>query len=199
MTHTVNWAKGLIPTIIQHQENGNVLMLGYMNAEAFQLTQSTNVVHFFSRSKNRIWMKGETSGNELHVKEINIDCDDDTILIQAMPLGPVCHTGADTCFGAYKQIKHKSSFLDELEHTISSRIQNGDNKSYVNALVKSGINRVAQKVGEEAVEVVIASIGEEEKLIDEASDLLFHLMVLLQAKGRSLDDIISNLKQRHNK
>lgn len=191
----IDWQKGLIPAIIQHHENGSVLMLGFMNTEAFELTQSTKFVHFFSRSKDRIWMKGETSGNTLKITEITTDCDHDTILIKAKPSGPVCHTGSDTCFGEYKHF----SFLNKLEDIIKTRISGSNEQSYVKKLVDSGINRIAQKVGEEGVEVVIASIGEEEKLIDESADLLFHLMILLQTKGLSIQDVISRLKQRNDK
>jgi phosphoribosyl-ATP pyrophosphohydrolase/phosphoribosyl-AMP cyclohydrolase len=191
----IDWQKGLIPAIIQHHENGNVLMLGFMNNEAFELTQSTKLVHFFSRSKNRIWMKGETSGNTLEITEIITDCDYDTILIKAKPFGPICHTGSNTCFGEYKHF----SFLSKLEDIIKTRVSSNNEQSYVKKLVDSGANRVAQKVGEEGVEVVIASIGEEEKLIDESADLLFHLMILLQTKGLSIQDVILRLKQRNNK
>lgn len=188
----LDWNKGLIPAVIQHYQNGNVLMLGYMNKEAFLLTDKTNIVHFFSRSKNRIWMKGEESGNKLKVQNIKIDCDNDTILIQAKPLGPTCHTGEDTCFGQFQK-----PFLEYLEDIIQQRIASSNTDSYVKKLINAGINKVAQKVGEEGVEVAIAAVAEEDKLIDEASDLLFHLMVLLKAKGLSLTDIVENLQKRH--
>jgi phosphoribosyl-ATP pyrophosphohydrolase/phosphoribosyl-AMP cyclohydrolase len=190
----IDWQKGLIPAIIQHHENGNVLMLGFMNKESLDLTQSTKFVHFFSRSKNRIWMKGETSGNALQITQITTDCDHDTILIKAKPSGPVCHTGSDTCFGEYKHF----SFLNELEEIIKTRISGNNKQSYVKKLTDSGINRVAQKVGEEGVEVVIASIGGEEKL-DESADLLFHLMILLQTKSLSIKDVILRLQERNDK
>ena len=188
----INWSKGLIPAIIQHCTNHNVLMLGYMNEEAFNLTESKKNVYFFSRSKNRIWMKGEESGNRLEVQSIKIDCDNDTILIQAKPLGVTCHTGTDTCFGQFEK-----PFLDELEDIISQRMSSSNENSYIQKLVKSGLNKVAQKVGEEGVEVALAAVAEDDKLVDEASDLLFHLMVLLKVKGLSLDDIILNLQRRH--
>jgi phosphoribosyl-ATP pyrophosphohydrolase/phosphoribosyl-AMP cyclohydrolase len=140
-------------------------------------------------------MKGETSGNTLKITEITTDCDHDTILIKAKPFGPVCHTGSDTCFGEYKHC----SFLNELEDIIKTRVSGNNEKSYVKKLVDSGINRIAQKVGEEGIEVVIASIGEEEKLIDESADLLFHLMILLQVKGFSFQDVIQRLKERNGK
>ncbi len=189
----INWSKGLIPAVIQHHTNYNVLMLGYMNEEAFNLTNSTKNVHFFSRSKNRIWMKGEESGHCLKVQDIKIDCDNDTILIQAKPLGATCHTGSDTCFGQFQK-----PFLDKLEDIISQRIASSNENSYVKKLVQSGLNKVAQKVGEEGVEVALAAVAEEENLVDEASDLLFHLMVLLKVKGLTLQDVISNLQKRHN-
>ncbi len=188
----LNWQKGLIPAIIQHYQNGTVLMLGYMNEEAFNLTQETNFVHFFSRSKNRIWKKGETSNNTLEVISINIDCDNDTILIQAKPSGVICHTGSMTCFG-----NNYHSFFNALEDIIHQRIHNYNNESYVNKLVNLGINRVAQKIGEEATEVIIAALNEEHKLLDEASDLIFHLIILLQMKNITLKDISNNLEMRH--
>ena len=195
----INWEKvqNLVPAIIQHHTNKEVLMLGFMTPEALELTKNTGLVHFFSRTKNRIWKKGEDSGNTISVISIETDCDNDTLLIQANPKSVVCHKGDDTCFGNFSKQQKSMVFLDELEKIIKTRITNGKNESYVASLFASGINRIAQKVGEEAVEVVIATLGEEDKLKDEASDLLFHLMILLKAKELSLSDIILNLKTRH--
>ena len=188
---------GLIPAIVQDATTQVVLMLGYMNAEAFQKTQNEKRVTFFSRSKNRLWTKGEESGNFLDVESILIDCDNDTILIKAKPVGSVCHTGADTCFNE-KNIS--TDFLSQLEQVINDRKNNPSDKSYVSSLFQKGINKIAQKVGEEAVELVIEAKDNDEKLfLDEASDLLFHYLILLSAKGYSLDDIKKVLELRHSK
>ena len=192
-----NVGQNLVPVVVQHYQNGAVLMLGFMNEEALHLTKSTNFVHFFSRSKSRIWMKGETSGNKLEVDSIKIDCDCDTILISAKPMGVVCHTGEDTCFGNYNA--NNSWFLINLQEIIAKRIKSGDENSYVKKLHNQGLNKVAQKVGEEAVEVVIAALAEDCKLLDESADLLFHLLVLLEAKGVKLEDVIAVLQKRHKK
>jgi phosphoribosyl-ATP pyrophosphohydrolase/phosphoribosyl-AMP cyclohydrolase len=188
---------GLIPAIVQDATTNVVLMLGYMNAEAFQKTQNEKRVTFFSRSKNRLWTKGEESGNFLDVKSILMDCDNDTILIKAKPVGPVCHTGSDTCFNE----KNVSlDFLSQLEQVINDRKNNPSDKSYVSSLFQKGINKIAQKVGEEAVELVIEAKDNNEKLfLDEASDLLFHYLILLSAKGYSLNDIKKVLELRHSK
>ncbi len=189
--------EGLIPAIVQDSNTQVVLMLGYMNAEAFQKTQNEKRVTFFSRSKNRLWTKGEESGNFLDVESILIDCDNDTILIKAKPIGSVCHTGADTCFNE-KNVA--SDFLSELEQVISDRKNNPSDKSYVSSLFQKGINKIAQKVGEEAVELVIEAKDNDEKLfLDEGSDLLFHYLILLSAKGYSLSDIKKVLQARHSK
>ncbi len=189
--------EGLIPVIVQDAATQVVLMLGYMNAEAFQKTQTEKRVTFFSRSKKRLWTKGEESGNFLDVVSILLDCDNDTILIKAKPFGPVCHTGADTCFNE----KNVSiDFLSELEKVINDRKNNPTEKSYVASLFKKGLNKIAQKVGEEAVELVIEAKDNDEKLfLDEASDLLFHYLILLSAKGYSLNDIKKVLQERHSK
>jgi phosphoribosyl-AMP cyclohydrolase / phosphoribosyl-ATP pyrophosphohydrolase len=185
---------GLAPAIIQDFQTGKVLMLGYMNEEALVKTQKENKVIFFSRSKKRLWMKGEESGNILHVKEILADCDNDAILIKAVPTGPVCHTGADTCWNE----KNEPDFLVQLEQIIQQRKKEAPEKSYTASLFKAGINKVAQKVGEEAVELVIEAKDNNEKLfLNEAADLLFHYLVLLAAKGKSFDDVINVLKLRH--
>jgi phosphoribosyl-ATP pyrophosphohydrolase/phosphoribosyl-AMP cyclohydrolase len=186
---------GLIPVIIQDNITNVVLMLGYMNQEAFDKTQQEKCVTFFSRSKNRLWTKGEESGNFLNVESLLIDCDHDTILVKAAPAGPTCHTGADTCFNE----KNVSiNFLTELETIIRDRKNNPTDKSYTASLFAKGINKIAQKVGEEAVEVVIEAKDNNDDLFKgEAADLLFHYLILLQAKNFTLNDIISVLKSRH--
>lgn len=188
------YSDGLVPAIIQDDESGKVLMLGFMNEEALQQTQQLGKVTFFSRSKKRLWTKGEESGNFLFLKEIIIDCDNDTLLIKANPVGPVCHTGADTCFGE----TNTKDFLQTLDKTIQQRFIDRSSKSYTSSLFDKGINKVAQKVGEEAVELVIEAKDDNSELfINEAADLLFHYMVLLRAKGFSLDDVKRILADRH--
>lgn len=185
---------GLIPVIIQDNLTNVVLMLGYMNTEAFEKTKKENRVTFFSRSKNRLWTKGEESNNYLDVNSILIDCDQDTILIKATPHGPTCHTGDDTCF---KEKNNSENFLFELETIIRERKNNPSDTSYTSSLFKKGINKIAQKVGEEAVEVVIEAKDDNRSLfLNEASDLLYHYLILLQAKDASLNDIITVLKER---
>lgn len=187
---------GLVPAIIQDNKTNVVLMLGYMSEESFAKTKDENRVTFFSRSKNRLWTKGEESKNFLDVNEILIDCDSDTILIKATPQGATCHTGADTCFNE-KNISR--NFLDELTRVIKDRKNNYDEKSYIAKLFESGINKIAQKVGEEATEVIIESKdNNRDLLLNESADLLFHLMILLEAKGSSLADVIEILKIRNN-
>jgi len=188
---------GLLPAIVQDQETKNVLMLGYMDKEALQKTIETSKVTFFSRSKNRLWTKGEESGNFLLLKSIELDCDKDTFLIQVTPQGPTCHTGTDTCWG--KENFSQFGFFSQLEEIIAQRISEDDKDSYVASLLKEGINKVAQKVGEEAVEVVIeAKDNNDDLFLNEASDLLFHYLILLQAKGFQLKDIEEVLKNRHS-
>ena len=184
---------GLVPVIIQNNNTLQVLMLGYMNEEAFNKTKSENKVTFFSRSKNRLWTKGEESGNYLLVKDIQIDCDNDTILIKAKPNGPTCHTGSTSCF----KEETAKGFLYELQNTINDRIDSNDGNSYTNKLYKKGINKVAQKVGEEAVELVIESKDNNDDLFkNEAADLLYHYLILLKAKGYTLEGIEAVLKER---
>ncbi len=184
----------LIPAIAQDAQTQKVLMLGYMNRESFDKTNETGKVTFFSRSRQMLWVKGETSGNFLEVKEILIDCDDDTILIKANPIGAVCHTGADTCFGEKNAAE---SFLFELEQVIQTRKTNPKENSYTSKLFQSGINKIAQKVGEEAVELIIEAKDENVELFKaEAADLLYHFLILLSAKNLELNDIIGTLKQR---
>jgi len=185
---------GLVPAVIQDFQTGKVLMLGYMNEEALAKTQKEGKVIFYSRSKKRLWMKGEESGNILYVKDILADCDNDAILIKAQPTGPVCHTGADTCWNE----KNEPDFLAKLEAVIQQRKSETSEKSYTSSLFKAGINKVAQKVGEEAVELVIeAKDNNEELFLNEAADLLFHYLILLAAKDASLDKVVSILKSRH--
>ena len=187
---------GLIPAIVQDNNTNKVLMLGFMNEEAYEETKETGKVTFFSRTKNRLWMKGETSGNTLQVVSMMVDCANDTILIKANPAGPVCHTGADTCFGE-KNIED-IMFLKYLQDFIEQRRQEMPEGSYTTSLFLKGVNRMAQKVGEEAVETVIeATNGTEEGFIYEASDLVYHLIVLLTSKGLRLEDLARELKKRH--
>ena len=185
---------GLVPAIIQDARTEKVLMLGFMNDEAFELTQTTGKVTFYSRSRRTLWTKGETSGNTLDVKKTLIDCDNDTILIKATPAGPTCHSGSDTCFG---ETNENADFLFELEEIIRHRKANPVEGSYTSELFDSGIDRIAQKVGEEAIELIIESKGsDKERFTAEASDLIYHLLVLLAQKNVVLDDVLRELRQR---
>lgn len=193
MKPTFNEADGLIPVIIQNNTNNNVLMLGYMNSEAYAQTKRENRVTFYSRSKQRLWTKGETSGNFLDVVSIQLDCDSDALLIKVNPAGPTCHTGTKTCFGE----PSSKGFIYDLEQTIDQRISDDDSNSYTNELFKRGINKVAQKVGEEAVEVVIEAKDENRELfLNECADLLYHLLILLRAKNATLLDVENELSKR---
>ncbi|MDP3353919.1 MAG: bifunctional phosphoribosyl-AMP cyclohydrolase/phosphoribosyl-ATP diphosphatase HisIE [Flavobacteriaceae bacterium] len=184
---------GLVPVIIQHELTLQVLMLGYMNKEAYEKTIKEGKVTFFSRSKNRLWTKGEESGNFLIVKDLQMDCDNDTVLIKAIPKGPTCHTGSTSCF----KEETSKGFLYELEQTIADRIDNNAEASYTNKLFKSGINKVAQKVGEEAIELIIEAKDNDANLFkNEAADLLYHFLILLKAKGFKLKEIENVLKSR---
>ncbi|MEO6177270.1 MAG: bifunctional phosphoribosyl-AMP cyclohydrolase/phosphoribosyl-ATP diphosphatase HisIE [Flavobacterium circumlabens] len=196
MNIDIKSSHGLIPAIIQDSETKNVLMLGYMNEESLQKTIDTQKVTFYSRSKQRLWTKGEESGNFLNLVSIKNDCDGDTLLIQAKPVGPTCHTGADTCW--QEENKENYGFISELEKTIAVRRENADSeKSYVASLFEKGINKIAQKVGEEAVEVVIEAKDDNDDLfLSESADLLFHYLILLQAKGFQLNDVVDVLKKR---
>ncbi|HEU0063421.1 MAG TPA: bifunctional phosphoribosyl-AMP cyclohydrolase/phosphoribosyl-ATP diphosphatase HisIE [Flavisolibacter sp.] len=186
---------GLVPAIIQDFTTSKVLMLGFMNEEALKKTEETGMVTFYSRSKNRLWTKGEESGNHLKLRQILIDCDNDSLLIKAHPEGPVCHTGADTC---WSEKNHKDDFLYYLEHLVQLRKNGDDKNSYVKKLFALGINKIAQKVGEEAVEMIIeAKDVNQELFLNEAADLLFHYIVLLQAKNCTLEDVVNVLQQRH--
>ncbi len=189
-------ASGLIPAIIQDASTNKVLMLGYMNQEAFDKTQKEQIVTFYSRSKQRLWTKGETSGNFLKVKEILLDCDKDALLIKVNPVGAVCHTGSDTCFNEVNQ--GKIAFLQHLQEIIRQRKLQASENSYTSRLFARGVNKIAQKVGEEAVELVIEAKDENMHLFNnEAADLLFHFLVLLEAKNSSLDEVIDVLQERH--
>ena len=186
---------GLLPAIIQDSITKTVLMLGYMNKEAFQKTKETKQVTFYSRSKKRIWVKGEESGNFLKLVKIKVDCDQDAILITANPQGPTCHTGTDSCWGEMNQSHY--GFLTELEEIITERKKTNDDNSYVASLFREGINKIAQKVGEEAVETVIEAKDENSELfLNESADLLFHFLILLKEKGFSLNDVEAVLKNR---
>lgn len=190
------YTDGLVPAIIQDVNTNKVLMLGFMNAEAFEQTRKENRVTFFSRSKKRLWTKGEESGNFLEVKSMLLDCDNDTLLIKVIPAGPVCHKGTDTCWGE----TNTENFLFAMEKVIHARKNADPESSYTAKLFSQGINKIAQKVGEEAVEVVIEAKDDNEKLfLDESADLLFHYTILLAAKGYELKDVIEVLEKRHVK
>lgn len=195
----INFSKyenSLVPAIIQDAQTAKVLMLGFMNNDALLTTQQTGKVTFYSRTKQRLWTKGEESGNFLFVQDISLDCDNDTLLIKAIPKGPVCHTGSDTCFNEKNE---NSSFLFLLEEIIQQRKEQAPSESYVAKLFAKGINKVAQKVGEEAVELVIeAKDNNQELFLNEAADLLFHYLLLLNAKNIKLQEVIEVLEQRHN-
>jgi len=189
-----NKSDGLVPVIIQDEQTLEVLMLAYMNQEAYDKTVAENIVTFFSRSKNRLWTKGETSNNFLHVKSISLDCDNDTLLIKVKADGPTCHTGSRSCFNT----EYNQNFILQLEQIVKDRYEHPQEGSYVNKLRGKGLNKIAQKVGEEAVETVIAALAQTEtEMIDETSDLVFHLLVLLREKGLSLETIAKNLENRH--
>ena len=195
---TIDYSKhpdGLVPAIVQDAKTKTVLMLGYMNADAVAKTQETKQVTFFSRSKNRLWTKGEESGHFLTLVEMAVDCDKDTLLVQATPNGPTCHTGSDTCWDNENTANY--GFLSALENIIADRKNNPTDKSYVASLFAKGINKIAQKVGEEAVETVIEAKDNDEGLfLNESADLLFHLLILLQAKGYALQDVVDVLEGR---
>ena len=195
-----DWQKGtgLLPAVVQDADTQQVLMLGYMNAEALAQTLATKRVTFFSRSKNRLWVKGETSGHFLDLVSVTADCDNDALLVLARPNGPTCHRGTCRCFGEGGATG--TGFLAELDRTVAARIASGDEKSYTARLVREGVARVAQKVGEEGVETALAAVaGTSEQLAGEAADLLYHLIVLLRAKNLSLADALAVLESRHKK
>ncbi len=189
---------GLVPAIVQDALSGMVLMQGYMNEEAVAKTKESGKVTFFSRSKDRLWTKGETSGNFMSLVSMTVDCDGDSILVKANPIGPVCHTGADTCFNEVNS--SKTGFIDQLRAIIKDRKNNPTNQSYTTSLFAKGINKIAQKVGEEAVEIVIEAKDDNKDLfLGEAADLMFHYLILLEAKGYELDEVMEVLIQRHKK
>lgn len=196
MSRVPNFSKGLVPAIVQDSETLEVLMVGYMNEEAYEQTQRSGRVTFYSRSRQELWVKGETSGNFLTLVDMSLDCDEDAVLVKARPHGPVCHTGTRTCFGG--EGEGTESFLRSLTATIRERRTKPLDSSYTSSLFKDGIDRMVQKVGEEAVEVVIeGKNGNNERLLDESSDLLFHLMVLWESRDLSLDDVVARLKERY--
>ncbi|MBS7277025.1 bifunctional phosphoribosyl-AMP cyclohydrolase/phosphoribosyl-ATP diphosphatase HisIE [Candidatus Cryptobacteroides sp.] len=189
-------ADGLVPAIVQDQNTLQVLMLGYMDAEALAKTQETGLVTFWSRSQGKIWTKGETSGNYLHLVSLAVDCDKDTLLVRAIPDGPTCHTGSKTCWG--DAVPESQGFIRELEAVVKGRHEQMPEKSYTTSLFKAGTPRMAQKVGEEAVETVIEAVkGDDERMIYEASDLIYHLLVLLVSKGYGISDLEKELVKRH--
>lgn len=192
------YADGLVPAVVQHAQDGRVLMVGFMNEKALQQTQKSGQVTFFSRSKQRLWTKGETSGHYLTLEDIKVDCDEDTLLIKAMPNGPVCHTGNPTCFDEAAPPPNPAAFLFHLENIITQRKNETPESSYTARLLARGINKVAQKVGEEAVELVIEAKDDNKDLfLGEAADLMYHYLVLLQAKGYTLADVVEVLQGRH--
>jgi phosphoribosyl-ATP pyrophosphohydrolase/phosphoribosyl-AMP cyclohydrolase len=189
-------AGGLVPAVVQDFATRKVLMVGFMNEEALEKTKSGGKVTFFSRTKNRLWTKGETSGNFLEVKELLIDCDQDTVLVYANPIGPVCHTGSDTCFN--EENKGLAPFLHHLQDVVHDRKVNPSDESYTTSLFKKGLNKITQKVGEEAIELVIEAKDQNKDLfLNEAADLMFHMTVLLEEKGYTWDEIFTVLKERH--
>lgn len=191
-----DFSKGLLPAIIQDTHTQKVLMLGFMNDSAYQKSKQSGKVCFYSRSKDRLWTKGETSGNFLFINEMKLDCDQDTILVKVRPSGPVCHSGSDTCF----KEDNKSFSLNKLESIIAERKNTENSSSYTSTLFNSGINKIAQKVGEEAVELIIeAKDNNNERFLNESADLLFHYLVLLQARGFTLKDVVEILESRHKK
>ncbi|WP_153447316.1 bifunctional phosphoribosyl-AMP cyclohydrolase/phosphoribosyl-ATP diphosphatase HisIE [Vibrio algicola] len=206
LTARINWEKvdGLLPVVVQDFQSSQVLMLGYMNSDALQKTAQTGLVTFFSRTKQRLWTKGEESGNSLNVVNVALDCDQDTLLIQVNPIGPTCHTGTTTCFDAGQQIdpsKHSESqlvWLHQLEQLLAARKSADPESSYTASLYARGTKRISQKVGEEGVEVALAATsGDKAELVCESADLMYHLFVLLQDQDLSFNDVINKLKERH--
>ena len=199
---TLDWAKGdgLVPAIIQHADTGRVLMLGFMNTEALKMTLRDRRVTFYSRTRNRLWTKGETSGHFLAVDSVTADCDRDTLLVMARPHGAVCHTGAADCFEGQPKAKAGDlAFLDHLESIIATRIAEPSDRSYTASLYAKGPSRVAQKVGEEGLEVALAAVGNDPAgVVSESADLVFHLLVLLKSRGQSLHDVVRELAARHD-
>ncbi|TDL99281.1 MAG: bifunctional phosphoribosyl-AMP cyclohydrolase/phosphoribosyl-ATP diphosphatase [Flavobacteriaceae bacterium] len=194
-----NKSNGLVPVVVQNVKTKDVLMLGYMNPLALEKTLEEKKLTFFSRSKNRLWTKGESSGNFLHLVSISLDCDNDTLLVLANPDGPTCHTGSTTCWGE-PELKNPNQFVDDLEKLIEDRKQDQSGKSYIQSLYQAGTHKIAQKVGEEATELVIESLMDNDDLfLEEASDLYFHYLILLHDRGYSFGDVVNRLEERHKK
>ncbi|WP_394239740.1 bifunctional phosphoribosyl-AMP cyclohydrolase/phosphoribosyl-ATP diphosphatase HisIE [Vibrio astriarenae] len=200
LAERINWEKvdGLVPAIVQDFQSSQVLMMGYMNRDALAKTADTGNVTFFSRTKERLWTKGETSGNVLQLKNIALDCDQDTLLVKVNPVGPTCHTGTTTCWDSDKQEESQMVWLHQLEQLLAARKSADPESSYTASLYARGTKRISQKVGEEGVEVALAATsGDKEELVCESADLIYHLFVLLQDQGLSMDDVINKLKERH--
>ncbi|WP_394210453.1 bifunctional phosphoribosyl-AMP cyclohydrolase/phosphoribosyl-ATP diphosphatase HisIE [Enterovibrio calviensis] len=200
LAERIDWEKidGLVPAVVQNATSGQVLMLGYMNQDALAKTLETEQVTFWSRTKERLWTKGETSGNVLQLKHIDLDCDKDTLLVQVDPIGPTCHLGTESCFGEDNESKPALVFLHQLEQVLASRRGSDPSTSYTASLYAKGTKRISQKVGEEGVEVALAATsGDKKELINESADLMYHLMVLLQDQDFSLQDVANKLKERH--
>ncbi|EEX36977.1 bifunctional phosphoribosyl-AMP cyclohydrolase/phosphoribosyl-ATP diphosphatase HisIE [Vibrio metschnikovii] len=200
LVERIDWQKvdGLIPAIVQDFDSSQVLMMGYMNPEALEVTLTTKQVTFYSRSKQRLWTKGETSGHVLQLRNLALDCDQDTLLVKVNPIGPTCHTGTTTCWDGDSQEESQMVWLHQLEQLLAARQSADPESSYTASLYASGTKRIAQKVGEEGVEVALAAAtGDKAELISESADLIYHLLVLLQDQGLALSDVIDKLKQRH--
>ncbi|WP_439147110.1 bifunctional phosphoribosyl-AMP cyclohydrolase/phosphoribosyl-ATP diphosphatase HisIE [Vibrio sp.] len=200
LSERINWEKvgGLVPAIVQDYQSSQVLMMGYMNPAALEKTGETGQVTFFSRTKERLWTKGETSGNVLQLQNIALDCDNDTLLVKVNPIGPTCHTGTTTCWDGDKQQESQMVWLHQLEQLLAARKDADPESSYTASLYARGTKRISQKVGEEGVEVALAATsGDKAELVCESADLIYHLMVLLQDQGLSMNDVVSKLKERH--
>ncbi|GMQ47000.1 bifunctional phosphoribosyl-AMP cyclohydrolase/phosphoribosyl-ATP diphosphatase HisIE [Vibrio sp. 10N] len=200
LTQRIDWEKvdGLVPAIVQDFQSSQVLMMGYMNPAALEKTLDTEQVTFFSRTKSRLWTKGETSGNVLQLKNISLDCDNDTLLVKVDPIGPTCHTGTTTCFDGDPQEESQMVWLHQLEQLLAARKDADPESSYTASLYARGTKRISQKVGEEGVEVALAATsGDKDELVCESADLIYHLMVLLQDQGLSMNDVVNKLKERH--
>jgi phosphoribosyl-ATP pyrophosphohydrolase/phosphoribosyl-AMP cyclohydrolase len=200
LSERINWEKvgGLVPAIVQDYQSSQVLMMGYMNPAALEKTGETGQVTFFSRTKERLWTKGETSGNVLQLQNIALDCDNDTLLVKVNPIGPTCHTGATTCWDGDKQQESQMVWLHQLEQLLAARKDADPESSYTASLYARGTKRISQKVGEEGVEVALAATsGDKAELVCESADLIYHLMVLLQDQGLSMNDVVNKLKERH--
>ncbi len=200
LTQRIDWEKvdGMVPAIVQDFQSSQVLMMGYMNPAALEKTLDTEQVTFFSRTKSRLWTKGETSGNVLQLKNISLDCDNDTLLVKVDPIGPTCHTGTTTCFDGDAQEESQMVWLHQLEQLLAARKDADPESSYTASLYARGTKRISQKVGEEGVEVALAATsGDKDELVCESADLIYHLMVLLQDQGLSMNDVVNKLKERH--